>query len=646
MRLTLLFFSAFVAFACSPKKAAPNKFSDPALVKIYDLKDRRLSDSLLVWLYSKDPIYRREAALAFGSVQDSLVSLALGSALLEDTDIEVQRNAAFSLGQTGGTMAVNALIPGIQNKNRGVVREVLEALGKTIKASDLKILTALQSNDSLLQEGLAKGFYHLGLRKLADSIVTRKQAAFLANKYSYKTRLAASNYFGRSSKVEGKGFDNKLIAAAQQDISVDVRMAAVSGFRHLNPTEAIFILGEIIKTDKDYRVRVAAVRAVQNFTVPEAHNLILTALQDSIDMVQIAASEVWRNKSKEFAFKNAGNEILLVKNTRVKSNLYGALFKVNPHSTIIEDITKAYTKGSLYYKAQLLSALGEAGPDFEEKAFEFISIQLFKKSNEKVLLTSAASALVSINSNPDTKISSERFLSVYTEAIIQSTDIAVTGTFASALMNPSLHYKDHVKDLTFLYNAMAKLKLPEDIESLQPLEFAIAYLEGREKPVPLKNKFNHPINWDLVKAIPADRTLEIRTTKGTILLKLLVEEAPGSVVNFDSLVQAKYYDGKLFHRVVPNFVIQTGCNRGDGYGGEDYSIRSEFSLRRYNTGAVGMASAGKDTEGTQWFITHSPTPHLDGRYTIFAETLSGMEVVDKIEVGDKIISVSIPESKK
>jgi cyclophilin family peptidyl-prolyl cis-trans isomerase len=120
-----------------------------------------------------------------------------------------------------------------------------------------------------------------------------------------------------------------------------------------------------------------------------------------------------------------------------------------------------------------------------------------------------------------------------------------------------------------------------------------------------------------------------------------VEEAPGSVANFVELVSKKYFNDKFFHRVVPNFVIQTGCNRGDGFGSEDYSMRSEFSTRRYKEGSVGMASAGKDTEGTQWFITHSPTPHLNGRYTIFAEVVAGMEVVHAIQVGDQIKTISL-----
>ena len=96
------------------------------------------------------------------------------------------------------------------------------------------------------------------------------------------------------------------------------------------------------------------------------------------------------------------------------------------------------------------------------------------------------------------------------------------------------------------------------------------------------------------------------------------------------------------HRDIPNFVIQGGCTRGDGYGIEDYTIRSEFSLRSYDDGGyVGMASSGKDTEGTQFFITHTAALHLDGKYTIFAKVKQGMDIVNDIQVGDKITNVKI-----
>ncbi|HNE83992.1 MAG TPA: peptidylprolyl isomerase, partial [bacterium] len=116
---------------------------------------------------------------------------------------------------------------------------------------------------------------------------------------------------------------------------------------------------------------------------------------------------------------------------------------------------------------------------------------------------------------------------------------------------------------------------------------------------------------------------------------------PISVLNFVELAEKKYFDGVYFHRVVPNFVIQTGDPTGTGWGGPGYSIVSEYNTLHYSRGVVGMASAGKDTEGSQWFITHSDQTHLDGRYSIFASVENGMEVVDQIQVGDQVKKIEI-----
>ncbi|MFQ6116277.1 MAG: peptidylprolyl isomerase, partial [bacterium] len=133
----------------------------------------------------------------------------------------------------------------------------------------------------------------------------------------------------------------------------------------------------------------------------------------------------------------------------------------------------------------------------------------------------------------------------------------------------------------------------------------------------------------------------IKTNRGGIEIKLFTEQAPLTVLNFVQLAQEGFYDGLTFHRVVPNFVIQAGDPRGDSWGSPGYSIRSEFNKHPYIRGTVGMASAGKDTEGCQFFITHSPQPHLDGRYTAFGQVTSGMEVVDAIQEGDVMELVAI-----
>ena len=134
----------------------------------------------------------------------------------------------------------------------------------------------------------------------------------------------------------------------------------------------------------------------------------------------------------------------------------------------------------------------------------------------------------------------------------------------------------------------------------------------------------------------------LTTEKGTFTIDLLPEDAPLTVDNFIKLARANYFNGLEVHRVVPNFVMQDGDPRGDGNGGPGWSIRCEVNTVPYERGAVGMALSGKDTGGSQWFVTHSPQPHLDGGYTVFGRVNeTDMKVVDRIVRGDKILSVKI-----
>ena len=128
----------------------------------------------------------------------------------------------------------------------------------------------------------------------------------------------------------------------------------------------------------------------------------------------------------------------------------------------------------------------------------------------------------------------------------------------------------------------------------------------------------------------------IETDRGSMVLQLYAGDAPLTVQNFLRLVDRRFFDGSRWHRVVPNFVIQDGDPRGDGNGGPGWVIRDEINRRRYDRGAVGMALSGPDTGGSQFFITHSPQPHLDGGYTIFGHLLQGADVLDRIVQGDRI----------
>jgi len=138
----------------------------------------------------------------------------------------------------------------------------------------------------------------------------------------------------------------------------------------------------------------------------------------------------------------------------------------------------------------------------------------------------------------------------------------------------------------------------------------------------------------------------IDTDDGLIQIELAIGDAPLTVRNFIALVGRGFFDGVTIHRVVPNFVVQDGDPRGDGEGGPGYTIRDEINLRPYLRGTVGMALDWADTGGSQWFITHGPQPHLDGRYTVFGQVVAGMEVVDRLARGDMVRRVRVWDGER
>ena len=137
----------------------------------------------------------------------------------------------------------------------------------------------------------------------------------------------------------------------------------------------------------------------------------------------------------------------------------------------------------------------------------------------------------------------------------------------------------------------------------------------------------------------------IKTDKGDIVLELYEDDAPNTVANFINLIQSGYYNGLKFHRVIDNFMIQTGDPQGTGAGGPGYTFKDEFSSRKHQKGTLSMANRGPNTNGSQFFITHIPTSWLDGKHTVFGQVLKGQDVVDTIKQGDKMNKVIITKKR-
>lgn len=623
-RLLLLLISGLLA-ACGMQHQQPsiNRFAgDSLMVRLADFQDRRLTDSLLHYCNYPETKYREAVLLALGSVQDSSAAVRVGE-MLSDSVESVRIAASFALGQTRCLSSEQLLRDAlVKEQNVRVRARLYESYGRTTRKWDFFELPT----DTVESAGFAWGLF----RAPADSVLNPLAAALLRSPAT-TVRLAAAHYFARKAPAPHVA-ERELLMAAQRDSNEEIRMAATLALRKVVNRKVLDVLSQILATDTSYRVRVNAVSALEGFKTADVLPLLLSTIKDTHSNVVIRAAEVTNSLHPDSEWRTVASTARKTTNFRAKALLYKAALAGSQDEDLFREMYSLYDRnGDPFHRAMLLSALAES---FQALMLLHDELNL---ADTTTVRTAAAIATTSLNRKYPRR--SKEFLNIYYEAIAGG-DPAIVSVVCDALADPDLKFKTIINDWSFLTEARGKLRLPEDTETIQSLNAAIAYFEGAQPPS-VKAEFNHPVDWALVRTINADQRAVIVTSKGSITVRLLVNDAPGTVASFVAMCQSGGYNNRSFHRVVPNFVAQGGCPRGDGFGSEDYSIRSEFSPGRYKTGSIGMASAGKDTESCQWFITHSPTPHLDGAYTIFAEVEKGMECVHALAVGDKILKIEL-----
>lgn len=267
-----------------------------------------------------------------------------------------------------------------------------------------------------------------------------------------------------------------------------------------------------------------------------------------------------------------------------------------------------------------------------------------------------------LSGNAKTVALVERVREVIFKAL-ELNDRGVAFAAGGLLANDELFVKD---DFQQINDALSTFRLPEDIEVYQafgglykqrfeeqaePVIDSLASLgyvplnrslkqAGWDIEVPKgsETEFRTP-NWNRLWKIGSQPVWVLETKKGVIKVQMKTLSAPATVSAIDSLSLAGAYNGVPFHRIVPNFVIQGGdIERQDGFGGPDFIIPTEASETEFGRGAAGIASAGIDTEGSQYFFMHQWKPHLNGRYTLFGNVIEGMDVVDRILPGDKVLN--------
>jgi cyclophilin family peptidyl-prolyl cis-trans isomerase len=220
-----------------------------------------------------------------------------------------------------------------------------------------------------------------------------------------------------------------------------------------------------------------------------------------------------------------------------------------------------------------------------------------------------------------------------------SQDAGVVSLLATWARENSERLRGNAYLANSIVQILPQFQRSENIETFN--ELVGAFNATQLDSLPLVNLMSNTLPFPSEKEWRKNQSCKVRlkTDVGTVVIKLNGLEAPESVANLLKLCNQHYYDSIAFHRVVPNFVVQAGCTRGDGMSGMPYVISSEFTGHNFAPLHIGMASAGKHTESAQWFITLAYTPNLNGRYTEFGEVVRGKKVLQKIQVGTRIRSM-------
>ena len=615
---------------------------------------------------------RRRAALAIGRV-----GLAEGAAaiqpLLSDGDAEVRQMAAFALGLLADKGSVAALTTALQDADprvRGRAAEALGLIGDTGSAAAVGQMVA--------------GYVKSGAL-----------AAIPPDEETWpKTPEADAVRLGLFALVRQKGYEP--LAAAVQDGSGRVAdwWPVAYALQRVNDPRAVPMLRQLAQTPGRY-TRAFAARGLgaqkDAASIPLLQSMLEQAKGDSIvspsvirALAQIGTPEaappvlaVLANPKADPNLRlEAINALAGMKNDTalpaimdfitddwptVRAAAIRAVARLDPPG-FITLLSSLEPDPHFLVRAAMADSLGAMAPDV---AIERLRGML--QDQDKRVVPQAIGALVKLKApgvdelalteikNPDVgirvaavsalgELKPAAGLAALREAFRAAQgdpDADVRGAVLGALGHYSAADADETVKLALADKDWAvRLKAAALARTLDPSSHAADSI--RPAPGQPIAPYDSP---DLVNPQVSPHAF-IETAKGTIEIELTVLDAPQTVQNFIALARKGFFNGLQIHRVVPNFVVQGGDPRGDGEGGPGYSIRDELNDRPYLRGTVGMALSGPDTGGSQFFITHSPQPHLDAKYTVFGHVVSGMDVVDRMQQLDVIQRVRIWDGKE
>jgi cyclophilin family peptidyl-prolyl cis-trans isomerase/HEAT repeat protein len=629
-------------------------------------------DALQRALHHPDARVRRAAVVALGRIQDP-GALGMLRPMLADPDASVGEQAAFAIGQLQGLddeqrhVAQSGLLERIDAQEPIELVAHVEALGK-LGGQELVPILAKFVSTGMLVGGISaarppevEGPAALAMARVGtpDAIRILRQAVDLAGRDpSVAWHLAAAlgqspdsslvgplltgldhpHKFARAltARSLGKNHDARAVQPLLQhlsDLDWEVRASILLALgdlrREVGPEVADFCAS--LAGDAHPLVREAALVALDSLGAAKQVGLVRPALQDPVAAVRLAAlrllAPIERRGLRE-AWKAAradSVDFVRAEALRVAHHVLGA-------AAAAETLLARLQDGPVRDRVQAAGGLGELpeprGPARRRAAS---GLQAALADADFAVVVNAALAIGTLRLGE----CAAALEAAYAARGSGHADLDVRMALVEAAATLARTARDRSPELRAL---LEKARSDPDRRIAHEAEVGLARLSGAPEPAaPRLAASLEPLGQDSLPHIDLGRVrVRLVTAHGEALLELDGDRFPRTVGNFLRLVDSGFYARGVFHRVVPAFVVQGGCPRGDGWGDPGWSIPCEYGDLRYDdAGVVGMAHAGKDTGGSQFFITHLPVPRLDGRYTAFGRVVAGMDVVNRVVRGDR-----------
>jgi len=640
---------------------------------ILQLEDQRSlrggGGDLVTLLGDTEARIRRRSALAIGRVKLPEAIPALATLMQSDSDAEVRQMAAFAMGLIGDGAAAPALTAALTDPDPLIQGRAAEALGMIAHkaaAQPIASMVAAHVNANVLNglnaddmgypkapavEAVRLGAYALvrlgsydGLASALLDSAGRPRSRWWPIAYAFQrvndpraaaalldlfsgdgqlTRAFAARGLGAAKDQKAAG---PLVAAAEDaGQPLAVRIQAVRSIALLGDSRGGEVMRRLITSPRvDQNLQLEAITALGQLRDPSATDLLIDLVSAQWPSARAAALRALSLMDVD-TFISSISALDTDPHWSVRAALATMLGEL-PRERAQPALTALLKDADQRVLPAVIDALAKVGAS--NAAEDFVARL---KSDDPVVRGAAARGLATVKAMGAVPALIEAVKIAQSDGLYMARTAALDALTAldPAAARPVLAAALADRDWA------VRVRAAENLRRLDPAAEVSSMRPGPPPSIPELSAV------DAFVAPQYSPQAYIDTSKGTIQFELAVLDAPRTVANFIALARRNYFRGVQLHRVVPDFVVQDGDPRGDGEGGPGYTIRDEINQRPYLRGTVGMALDWADTGGSQFFITHSPQPHLDGRYTVFGQVVSGMDVVDRLQQWDTIDRIRV-----